>query len=540
MNTPLLSAPLLSLIVGGRNDTYMGDFRWRFSLMLNSLVRSLREIGRLGAVEVVVCDWGSEEPIHKVLALEPGAEEVVRFIIVPPEFAKTAQRDSPFPIPIVQNIAIRRSRGTFIAQTDSDIIFSPRSLRAMLNALEGREKLPVDPARALLVCSRRHIPYEISHAKPSLDEMWNYLAHYGSMLFYEQLMQGFATPSCLALLHRDLWEKYQGYDERLIYWGWMEIDLYLRITQSLPWFDLDGAGVNLFHIEHYPLRKQTERKMNPMDVSAETGTGNDNWGYPGESFLIVPGSSSLAAEPNGDWRSGWWHEHSKSLNTTEQVQRVLDDLKGSIHRLSLTPAFMIVLKRYELMVSGKAPPQWDAAMFLSWYSERYAPLRYLELGVGESSAVVHVANRFRCCAIAAACSWPREGAPRVIDRPETLTYVLNEGCRHAGYTLLLSGAGPATAAGLAGWVERQGRFDLICVNMRGIGKLLASEVASLSSLAAPWAPIVFNHVCDNPSAPVHAIEVSSGDRAVLQGVNTLVLGPEHSAQLSSFSLKPGS
>ena len=101
----------------------MGDFPWRLSTAINFLGDSLAELGALGEVELVVCDWGSEVPLHQVLELSPNGRVITRFVVVPPAFARDIQQDSPFPIPVIQNIAIRRSRGEFIAQTHSDILF---------------------------------------------------------------------------------------------------------------------------------------------------------------------------------------------------------------------------------------------------------------------------------------------------------------------------------------------------------------------------------------------------------------------------------
>jgi predicted benzoate:H+ symporter BenE len=102
------AAPLLSLIIGARNDSYMGDLKWRLNTCLYYLADSLETIGRSNDVEVVVCDWGSPAALHGELDLSQAACSLTRFIVVAPEFAAMAQLDSPFPIPIVQNVAIQR------------------------------------------------------------------------------------------------------------------------------------------------------------------------------------------------------------------------------------------------------------------------------------------------------------------------------------------------------------------------------------------------------------------------------------------------
>ena len=126
----------LSLIIGARNDAFMGNFQWRLSTTLNFIASSLLEIGRLDDVEVVVCDWGSQVPLHQVLQLSPAACKITHFVIVPPDMAEKKQKDSIFPIPIVQNVAIRRCRGDYIAQTDSDVIFLPLAMERLLMIID--------------------------------------------------------------------------------------------------------------------------------------------------------------------------------------------------------------------------------------------------------------------------------------------------------------------------------------------------------------------------------------------------------------------
>ena len=50
-----------------------------------------------------------------------------------------------------------------------------------------------------------------------------------------------------------IWQECQGYDENLLYWGWMEGDLALRIAQKYQLVDFKDHVSNYFyHLEHYP------------------------------------------------------------------------------------------------------------------------------------------------------------------------------------------------------------------------------------------------------------------------------------------------
>jgi hypothetical protein len=283
------SSPLLTLLIGARNDGYMGNFAWRLETCLNFLGENLAAIGRLHDVEVLICDWNSPSPVHEILALRTAIASITSYIIVPSGIAVPLQKDSSFPIPIVQNIAIRRARGTFIGQTDSDILYTKDALRHLFEVLDGKSEIDVAPAKSLLVASRRQVPWELASAAPTVEEIALHLNRSSNDVPLEKLIPGFATPSAFAILHRDVWAACRGYDETLVNWGWMEIDLYLRLMQRHPWRDLASLGVVLFHLEHYPNnnRQGTPRKMNPMAITTRFDTAMEDWGHPNLNLETV-------------------------------------------------------------------------------------------------------------------------------------------------------------------------------------------------------------------------------------------------------------
>lgn len=466
-------APILSLIVGGRNDSYMGDFPWRLATAINFLGDSLASFGALHEVELVVCDWGSDIPLHQVLELNPNGRAIARFIVVPPEFARAEQKDSPFPIPIIQNIAIRRSRGEFIAQTDSDILFRAQTLQNLLSVLRGERSIGTDITKTLMVCSRRHVPCTISSCYPSVAELNRYLDQHGSMLPYEPLMPGFATPSGLALLHRSVWEECQGYNETLIYWGWMEIDLYLRLTQRMPWVDLDNFGVDLFHIEHYPHRghgAQT-RKMNPMELQDSFAVTGTSWGYAESAFPISSSVNSSRKSPASaaEWRelelqkrgpAGITHE----LLQTEWLNKALQNLRTIQQSIVITPELLRNLELYEQVIASQQQTRtsWDFRSAVAWAAETLKPLQYLEIGMGRTEASILTASLFKPVSIVGVGSW-RNFEARVIPRPEIHSECLAKKIQHAGYVRYISGNVADNLSTIPDLLMTQASFDLITV-----------------------------------------------------------------------------
>ncbi|MCS6850941.1 MAG: glycosyltransferase family 2 protein [Gemmataceae bacterium] len=424
--------PLLSLVIPARNDSYMGDFKWRFATCLNYLARNLDRIGRLGDVEVVVCDWNSDVPLHRELELSPAAAELVRFLVVPPEVARPIQRDSPFPIVLAQNAAIRRSRGTFIGQTDSDVLYTPATLLALLNLLEGRVPgVPID--RAYWAAPRRQLPYRQVQRRPSLRELDAYLLSSGSLLPQDQVGAGYAAPTALVLLHRDIWHACRGYDQRFLYWGWMDIDLALRVTQRYPLLYLSNFGVNLIHLEHYAQRNYQDpehqpRRANFPDDDPAFEANDADWGLAShqlelaraERVVDVPETPPAAAGGVVEWDLTPWQVQEQLYAST--VQGLLQQWR---------------------QVCRIDPADGNALTALAWYALTHTPRLYVEAGMIGATAAALVAAASPGVEVIGLVCWHREV------RDETSLaygahYVLAGLGRHRAATRFLTGD-PATA-----------------------------------------------------------------------------------------------
>ena len=84
----LKSNALISLILCSRNDSYMGNSRWRLETSINLALLNAKEANFLDQLEIIVSDWGSEIPLSEVLNLVPEAKGRVKFVHVPPDIAK--------------------------------------------------------------------------------------------------------------------------------------------------------------------------------------------------------------------------------------------------------------------------------------------------------------------------------------------------------------------------------------------------------------------------------------------------------------------
>jgi hypothetical protein len=250
----------LSLILCSRNDEYMGNSRWRLETTLNSLGDRVRALGRAHELEVLVTDWGSTAPLRDVIRLAPPAAEIVSFVTIPPALAHRRQGDSPFPEVLALNAAARRARGRFIGRIDQDTLVGMRFLRWFFDGLDAGASPPAPPEKTLFFANRRSIPYRLAVRCPDRRHIERFVRLFGRWCPIDRANPWFGDEFWTSyvgiwLAHRSLWEESGGYDERMIYYNWMETDLIRRLRQKYPLVDLGRlTGFDFYHLEHYDPR----------------------------------------------------------------------------------------------------------------------------------------------------------------------------------------------------------------------------------------------------------------------------------------------
>lgn len=304
--------PRLSCVLCSRNDRYMGNSRWRLETALNYLGEQAAILG-LGAddLEVLVSDWGSETPLSTVVSLSPAAHRLTRFVHVPPALARAREGDSPFPEVLALNAVARRASGDFVGRIDQDTLVGSRFLRWFF------QQAP-DPD-ALYFANRRELPFRFAAALPSLGTVSRFVAEHGErmpVLRTNKLTGHLYWTSAVGiwLASRDVWNEAGGYDERLIFYNWMETDMIHRLRETHPIVDLGvETRWDFYHLEHYhPIRAWTLRPhplKNPsIDISVpavERRPSGDDWGLAPHA-LPLAFAARPPVEPRAD--SAWYHQ----------------------------------------------------------------------------------------------------------------------------------------------------------------------------------------------------------------------------------------
>ena len=109
----------------------------------------------------------------------------------------------------------------------------------------------------------------------------------------------FQSPVGIMLLNRNVWSDCGGYDESLLYWGWMECDLAFRLMQKYPAIDLgEHIGRSFFHLEHYDptAPRIVARKCNPARRNPVFHPNDEAWGLNDVSLELTSQQAAIIGE----------------------------------------------------------------------------------------------------------------------------------------------------------------------------------------------------------------------------------------------------
>lgn len=379
--------PLLSIVIAGRNDNYMGNYQWRVATALNLLLRSISALGCQQQVEVVFCDWNSDMPFYRTLPLLPEAKDIVRFVIVPPDVATPLQGDSSFANCLAFNIGIRKARGTYVMVKDADVMLTPSALDSLLKVLSGQINLGAPVEQCFMTCHRRQLPVSRTFHNPPMEEVESYLQRNLSLLQRDALIPGLAAPSAMQLMHRNLWDAAQGMEERFLYWGWSDIDLLLRLTQKHRWVDLSNFGVEAVHIEHYSSggRQSSPRpqKTNGFPVSRRISANDGDWGLVRLQLEIRAPEVVLDEAAQAQIADAAVKARSGTIDA------------DAIWREMQSPEIANLVSKFQPVLPESIEPL--LLLAIAWYAKKRHPRTYVEMGVQRSNVPAVVISGSPAC-----------------------------------------------------------------------------------------------------------------------------------------------
>ena len=274
---------VLSFCLSGRNDNYGFNFRYRFVQAMNFLAWSAKRAGVYDRIEVVFADWNSETPLAESIALSEDAAGLVRFIVTPPEIAGPLNPEfSPFSQSIAFNTAFRRARGKYIGLMPADVLITSHSLRSLVNILSG--EYPVDFAldRAIFAIPRKNLPFPLEEHTcfTSPEAIETVLLSGNAYMLTENVARGMMGGYGAFFLNREKLFELHGADERIAGWGYNDIDLALRSSDTCQVVNLSGYGVWSYDFEASPrmVKQKKTRQTGVYEIRPGTAANSENWG----------------------------------------------------------------------------------------------------------------------------------------------------------------------------------------------------------------------------------------------------------------------
>jgi hypothetical protein len=199
-------------------------------------------------IEVIVVDWGSASPIE--------VPAWVRLIRVPTEIAARYDKDSYFNYIAATNVGLRRATGEYLSYFGNDTFID----ETLVNWIQSARP------DTFYYISRKNISCVEEKSVVPVAKMTRDVHAGGGMV-----------------AHRDIWQRLQGFDERMIYWGWMDHEV--RLRAELAGIPIRKVySVSVYHFLHPHPRMRKARKINErvfppeMIFPKEVAANDEHWG----------------------------------------------------------------------------------------------------------------------------------------------------------------------------------------------------------------------------------------------------------------------
>lgn len=276
---------LLSILIIGKNDNYgqdangHGGVNKRLELSLNKTINNLNKLN-VNNIEVVLCDWGSENKIIDNLLHDKYTN--LKSVYVPSDIC--LKYNKYFSISHAYNTAYRHSRGKYVIFWDSDCFIDYDSFVQLYNFVTEIDNQNI--TNIFWWCSRKHIPRQGYVNFNKFEEVDEFIQKNPSLINWEQIdTRNFWGCAIALLLPRNIAEESSCWYEKLPNWGWQDIELHNRLISKYRCdVDLSQYGVSMYHLNHHDVNDRKEE--NPRYNSKNFYANDENWGLKNEILEI--------------------------------------------------------------------------------------------------------------------------------------------------------------------------------------------------------------------------------------------------------------
>lgn len=277
---------LISFLIIGKNDNYGADANGkggvgcRINLTLNKLINNVNKLN-VNDIELVLCDWGSENKIIDNLVKEP--HKNLKYIYVPKEIGK--KYNPHFSISHSYNCAFRKSNGRYVVFLDSDCYIEHESFVNLYNFVKQLDQQNVTDT--FYWASRYQAARELYNDCTNFLDLDQNLKNNPHKINHEFMnLNTFRGCAGSLLFARNIGEESSCWFEKLPNWGWQDIDLHYRLVNKYKCGnDLNEYGIKIYHLYHHDSKDLVN--INPQISSQMLYANSKNWGLINEDLRVV-------------------------------------------------------------------------------------------------------------------------------------------------------------------------------------------------------------------------------------------------------------
>lgn len=373
---------ILSIVICGRNDNYLGDFKYKITTSLNYLCSNIVRLKKQSYIEVIFVDWNSNVPLFKDIELIPCAREIVKFVIIPPAIAfRYNSHHSEFNANCAMNAGIQRADGEYIVIMCGDTLMPSISLQNLILLLEQKLDAVFDTRKTLINIGRKYIPWQKVKTKPNLAEWEQYLQLHSRHLVYDNGFCGLSGGYGAILLHKNIWHQSHGLIENFAGWGGSDVEQSARICMQYPYIDPIYFGIVVYDMTETPamkVRKETSFHYNFIEFPKKIDLGNQSWGLQDHHLEIV------VNYPVENFNNSI----KINKNRGEEVLFNRSQIINEISKIRPIEIICYFLKTTHLHFPQKG--DWACLLPLAWYFSKINPSKYIEIGKSDGHSFLIV------------------------------------------------------------------------------------------------------------------------------------------------------
>jgi predicted glycosyltransferase involved in capsule biosynthesis len=274
---------LLSILIPGKNDQFRKNSHKTLQFNLEQIVSNIKTLG-VNDIELILCDWGSDTKIIDDVCLYK--DKNFKCVYVPSVVAQKYNGNGNYSIVHPINTAFRRSSGKYVIFWDSDCFVRYQDF---VNLYKFVKHMDNTDDMAFYWGSRINLPYETYYNMINAKELSDYLEVTNAGVHEPLRKEYFEGTSISILMNRHLWEDSTGWFEKLIYWGWQDIEFHNRLCTKYKYGgDLYINSIKFYHLCDNSITVNNSHKfINPRLNSTEFKANPENWGLRDEILEII-------------------------------------------------------------------------------------------------------------------------------------------------------------------------------------------------------------------------------------------------------------